>query len=238
MEKNDNLSLRRNRSIQAVLGDGLRLYGKNFLALIRSSWIQAIVYAAVVGVTMAYFFTYILPDVADGFGTVTHLFAVLGMVAAFAVVAWVFAFAGGVAPLLHHSTSDTIAPPRRWWGRWPWRLTLRGLVRLPKMFITMVRRRQLPQFMAVGMVLLLLVVIATLLLQLPAVVMVTANVAAASDTVSGDTVTMPDNLFAMNLATFAICGFIQAYIHLATLFPIYYIWGNALVNTDKNNQKK
>ena len=57
--------------------------------------------------------------------------------------------------------------------------------------------------------------------------MTLANVEAAKGLAAGDAVDMPENLWLVNFAVFAVCGLLQAYIHLAMLFPLYYIWGNA-----------
>ena len=73
---------------------------------------------------------------------------------------------------------------------------------------------------------LLLVVVLTMLFMLPVVVMTIANIEASSGRAAGDAVQMPENLNVMNFATFAVCGLLQAYIHLSTLFPLYYLWGN------------
>ena len=61
MENNDRLAEHRTRSLQAVLGDGYRLYLQQFWRLLRSSWLQAILYAVATGCSMAYFFAVLLP---------------------------------------------------------------------------------------------------------------------------------------------------------------------------------
>ena len=96
-----------------------------------------------------------------------------------------------------------------------------------------IRSHQLGTLIVVSLIMLLLVVIVMLLLMMPAVIMGIANVEAAAGWAAGDEVDMPDNLFMLNFAIFSVCGFLQAYIHLTTLFPLYYIWGNVLMKNKK-----
>ena len=236
MENNDNkekLLLLRKRSMQAVLSDGYRLYLQNLWRLVRSSWVQAVVYALTVGASMTLFFCHLLPRfVADRPFTGQLGWWALSLLLA-AVAAILLAFAGGFAPLAEHAATAAIHGPHRWWGRWPWRLTARGLLRLPRMLLTVVRRHQLGTLIVVLLVMALLVFVATLLLQMPAVIMATAHVQAAADMAAGDTPLMPGNTTLVTFATFALCALLQAYIHLSTLFPLYYVWGNAQAGADK-----
>ncbi len=224
MEKNE-LSLRRSRSIQAVLSDGYRLYARHFLRLVRSSWIHALFYALAFGFTMAIFFTNILPLWMQHCSLSSELPVWIGSILLFIVAAILLAVAGGVAPLQQHAQTDSISAPRHWWGRWPWKLTLRSIVRLPKMLWTLVRRKP-GKLISVCLIMLLVVLVTTMLFMLPAVVMAIANIEASTGRAVGDDVQMPEHLFTLNFATFAVCGLLQAYIHLSTLFPLYYLWGN------------
>ena len=224
MEKNE-LSLRRSRSIQAVLSDGYRLFGRYFLRLLCSSWIQALFYALAFGFTMAIFFTNILPLLMKHRSISPELLLWIGSILLFVLAAVLLAVAGGVAPLQQHAQTNAINAPRHWWGRWPWKLTLLSFVRLPKM-LWMVIRRQPGRFISISLVMLMVVLVTTMLFMLPAVVMAIANIEASAGQAAGDAVEMPENLYALNFATFAICGLLQAYIHLTTLFPLYYLWGN------------
>lgn len=233
MDKNTELTLRRNRSIQAVIRDGYRLYSKFFSRLLRSSWIQAIIYALATGLSMAYFFTYLLPPLMSDYHISSKLLIWLGTFVAFLIAAVLLAFAGGVAPLHEHSLTDNIRSPQRWWGRWPWKLTFKGITKLPRMLWKAVRSHQLGTLIVVSLIMLLLVVVVMLLLMMPAVILGIANVEAAAGWAAGDEVDMPDNLFLLNFAIFSACGFLQAYIHLSTLFPFYYIWGNVLLKNEK-----
>ena len=228
MEKNSQLSAHRARSFQAVVGDGFRLYVQNFWKLLRSSWIQAIGYALVLGFSMSYFFTDLLPQLTTHQGPLQQLLIWGATLAAFIIAAVLFAFAGGIAPLHEHWHTDVISLPRRWWGRWPWKLTLRGLTALPLMLWKALRRGQAGALIALALLMLLLVLVATVIFQLPAIILAIANVEAQNGLAAGDAVDMPENIWWLNFATFSFCGLLQAFIHLTTLFPLYYVWGNTM----------
>ena len=238
MEKKNELSAHRARSIQAVLGDGFRLYIQNFWRLVRSSWIQAIIYALVFGAAYTCFFMLLLPRLLGS--EVSGLASVVCwplIIVCCLLAAILFAFAGGFAPLKEHWLSGAISRPTRWWGRWPWRLTVRGLVRLPHMLWTVIRRKQLGSLVTVSLILFLVVLVLTVILQLPAVILGLANVEAQVGLAAGDAVDMPENLCVLNVATFSVCSFLQAYIHLGTLFPLYYIWRNAVTGLKNEGAK-
>ena len=226
MEKDKNLSAHRTRSFQAIISDGYRLYTQNFGKLVRASWVQAIIYALVTGFSMTYFFSSLLPKLAAHEGLMPELALWGGTFVVFLIAAIIFAFAGGIAPLHEHWQTNAISKPRRWWGRWPWKLTLRGLKVLPRMLWTTIRRGRLWTLIAVALVMLLVVLVATVIFQMPAIILATANIEGATDIAAGDVPDLPENLWALNFFTFSVCGFLQAYIHLSTLFPFYYVWGN------------
>lgn len=227
MEKNSNLSVYHTRSLQSVISCGFRLYAQNFSRLVRSSWIQAIIYALVVGGTMAYYFSHVLPGLSADYYPWPELAVLGGLWVLFGLVATLFAFAGGFDPLHEHALTDSIGLPRRWWGRWPWKLALRGQTVLPQMLLKTIKKKQMGALVAVLLLMTLLVLIASVILQLPTIIMTLANVEAAKGLAAGDAVDMPENLWLVNFAVFAVCGLLQAYTHLAMLFPLYYIWGNA-----------
>lgn len=229
MEKNNDLSVHRTpRSMQAVLSDGYRLYAQNFVRLVRSSWIQAILYALTLGFSQSYFYTNVLPAALQGadqsqLAPVALLWVGSGLLMLLVIV--LFAFAGGVAPLHDHCQTDAIHAPRRWWGRWPWRLMAKGVIALPRMLWKVIRH-QLGTLIVVSLVMALVVAVASFVLQLPANILATANIQAQVGLAAGDAVDLPANIFWINLAVFSFCGLLQAYIHLSTLFPLYYVWGN------------
>lgn len=220
------------RSIQAVLTDGWRLYAQNFWRLLRASWLQAVVYALLLGFSMTYFFTSLLPRLMAHVSPMPEAIVWGVSVVVFLVGAYVFAAAGGLAPLKQHWQTGAIAQPRRWWGCWPWRLMLHGLKALPAMLIQMFKGKQLGKLIVVLLFMLLLVLVATVFFQMPAIILAAANIEGQASLAAGDMADLPDHLWLLNFATFSICGLLQAFIHLATLFPIYYIWRNTQLKKD------
>ena len=63
------------------------------------------------------------------------------------------------------------------------------------------------------------------LTELPAIVLFLANMNSQLGVMIGDAAGMPAYMTWLNLIVFAIAGFIQAYIHLSSLFPLYYLYG-------------
>ena len=61
---------------------------------------------------------------------------------------------------------------------------------------------------------------------LPAVVLISANIVSQAGVLQGDPTGMPDYMVWTNLIVFSIAGFIQAYVQLSALFPLYYLYGS------------
>ena len=53
-----------------------------------------------------------------------------------------------------------------------------------------------------------------------------ANIKAYTGAAMGDPLGMPDYLPTLTFIAFTIAGFVQAYVHLVTLFPFYYAYGS------------
>ena len=66
----------------------------------------------------------------------------------------------------------------------------------------------------------------TLVCELPAVIMIAANTMAYVGLALGDPLGMPENMVPLTYCVFFVAGFIQAYVHLSTLYPIYYAYGS------------
>jgi hypothetical protein len=66
----------------------------------------------------------------------------------------------------------------------------------------------------------------TLVCELPAVIIIVANTEAYAGLALGDPLGMPENIVPMTYCVFTLAGFIQAYVHLSTLFPLYYAYGS------------
>jgi hypothetical protein len=63
---------------------------------------------------------------------------------------------------------------------------------------------------------------ATLLCCMPGVIITIANVKAYIGALEGDPLGMPDYLPTLSFIAFTIAGFIQAFVHLWSVFPLYY----------------
>ena len=66
----------------------------------------------------------------------------------------------------------------------------------------------------------------TLVTQLPALILLAANVQSAMGVVGGDDVGMPSSLWWLSLVVLFIGGFVQAYVHLSTFFLFLFAWGS------------
>ncbi len=62
--------------------------------------------------------------------------------------------------------------------------------------------------------------------ELPAVIMTVANAKAYAGLALGDPLGMPDSMVPMTYCVFTVAGFIQAYVHLSSLYPFYYAYGS------------
>ncbi|MBQ9357328.1 MAG: hypothetical protein IJT98_08595 [Prevotella sp.] len=86
--------------------------------------------------------------------------------------------------------------------------------------------RQLGRLIVTSLVVWLVASTASALATLPATILTMADMVATTGAMNGDPVDMPQPLFWFFFASFALGGFLQAYIHLSTLFPFYYLWGS------------
>ena len=65
-----------------------------------------------------------------------------------------------------------------------------------------------------------------MLLSLPAIILSMANTQSMFGVAMGDPYTLPSYMPALAAGTFLIIGFLQAYVMLSVLFPIYYMYGS------------
>lgn len=72
----------------------------------------------------------------------------------------------------------------------------------------------------------LVTMMAALLTTLPSYVLLFANFLSARGTVMGDPAGMPGYMGWMSVVVFSLAGFIQAYVSLSALFPMYYLSGS------------
>lgn len=65
----------------------------------------------------------------------------------------------------------------------------------------------------------------TIICQLPAIILYTANIQSQLGVMHGDESGMPQSMGMLSFVVFALAAFIQGYIYLSTLFPLYYVYG-------------
>lgn len=81
-----------------------------------------------------------------------------------------------------------------------------------------------------------IVLLATYVLQQPAVILTVANCQSSAGVANGDPSGMPSYMTALTAAIFFISGFAQAYIRLSALFPLYYMYGS--IDTQEAERKR
>ena len=82
----------------------------------------------------------------------------------------------------------------------------------------------------------LIISIFSLLTSLPAVILTIANQAATIGYLTGDPLGMPTYIGWLAAVVFLLIGFIQAYVVLSFLFPIYYMYG--AIDAHENGRKE
>lgn len=82
----------------------------------------------------------------------------------------------------------------------------------------------------------MVIVVATYVLQLPAVILATANYEANLGVVLGDPLGMPSFIVPLTAFVFFISGFMQAYIRMSALFPFYYMYGSIETQEKEKSQ--
>ncbi len=102
---------------------------------------------------------------------------------------------------------------------------------------------RIPLITGVVFVSLCLIALSGALLSLPAQTLVTANWMAYLGTVNGDPLGMPGYMTVLTATTFAITGFIQAYVRMPLVFTTYYLYGSIECRTqaqekDETTQKE
>ena len=66
----------------------------------------------------------------------------------------------------------------------------------------------------------------TLVCELPAFIIGLANAKAYAGAAIGDPLNLPEHMMLMTTTAFVIAGFVQAYVHLYAIFPLYYAYGS------------
>ena len=107
-----------------------------------------------------------------------------------------------------------------WLGVAKWRLRKRQVLK-PIALRGGIWMRHFGKLTLVSLVCLFIVAILTLLTSLPAVILITANWQSQIGMLNGDASGMPGNVKWLSLGAFAIAGFIQAYVWLTMVLPLY-----------------
>lgn len=224
--KERDLMVLRFRSTQAIIGDGYKLFFNNFRHIFRASWLAAIVYAVSMGLVGWHFMS--LPELSlTSAGIIAFNLFSAALLASTAFDA-----------LHEHKQAGVISRPHHWYGR----LSVKSFLKMIKTVFRMIKHISLA-FPHLGMlfVVLLMTAIVTLLFtligQLPAIVLTIANIQAHAGFAEGDSLGLPDNIGIINFATFTVTGFIQAFIHLTTVFPLYYAWGSIKAQKQANKNE-
>ena len=72
----------------------------------------------------------------------------------------------------------------------------------------------------------ILVTLLTLVCELPAFIIAMANAKAYAGAALGDPLNLPEHMGMMTTVAFVIAGFVQVYVHLYYIFPLYYAYGS------------
>ena len=237
MNATSNLSLHHVRSVGAVVRDGYLLYTSNFKRLFRASWVYALLYALAFAWMTSRIIYDVLPlivisqypslEVRWTASTADWVLVALYCLA-FVITALLLA-AVAIKACDDHRTTDAIQRPDHWWGVLPTK-TVPCLLRplRSKSYADTTFFKGLRYFGLLFATLLLTGIITSLLTffcELPGFIIGTANIKAYTGAAMGDPLGMPDYLNTLTFVAFTIAGFIQAYVHLVTIFPLYYACG-------------
>lgn len=244
MGNNNDLTFQRKRSIASIIGDAFRLYMDNFKKVFRTSWPLAIIYAAVFALTTNLLIRDILPvittiddwSMVDWGAVLDKCWLAICSIVLFVIAALLLASSAFWACRTHRQTGS-ISRPAHWWGVWPglWYPKV-----LCKSFRWLIKPgfRYMGLFFATLLITLIITTFITLFCELPAVIIAIANIKAYTGAAMGDPLGMPDYLPRMTFAAFFIAGFVQAYVHLASIFPLYYAFGSAnTIELERNKMK-
>lgn len=82
------------------------------------------------------------------------------------------------------------------------------------------------QLFVVVLVTVIICAVAWLITNVPAIILYLANIQAQTGLLYGDPLGMPDHMTWLTIGIFTIASFLQAYIFLSILFPLYYAYGS------------
>ena len=240
----NDLSLLRKRSIASIIGDGYRLYMDHFTTIFRASWPLAAIYAAAFALVTDLLIRHVLTSltmitdwsVVDWGSLLSDWWMAIGSVVLFAASALLLA-SSVFWVCRSHKQQGVIECPRHWWGIWPGLWYPRTLFKSCRWLLRS-GMRHLGLFFATLFITLIITTAITLFCELPAVIIAIANIKAYTGSAMGDPLGMPSYLPRMTFVAFFLAGFVQAYIHLASILPLYYAFGTAYtIETERNKMK-
>ena len=230
------------RSIASIFFDAYQLYTENFKQLFRASWPIAIIYALAFALATFLFISDLLP-LAVSLPALTA--ANIGDIIVASILTLAAQLLFILAALLlastafwacrEHKATGSIPRPAHWWGVWPG-LWYVKLLWKSVCFLFRPGLRHFGTLFATFCIFLLFTAVLTLLCELPAFIIGIANIKAYAGAAAGDPLGMPDYMGTLTFAAFVIAGFIQAYVHLLTVFPLYYAY--ASIDTLEKERKR
>lgn len=229
------------RSIAAIISDAYQLYTENFKQIFRASWPIAIIYALTFALATFLIIHDVLPitlaifhiSSVDWMAVLSVCWLAIAVIVLFILAALLLASTAFGACKVHKATGE-IPRPAHWWGQWPglWYLKM-----LWKAFIFFFNPglRHFGTLFTTAFITMLFTMVLTFFCELPAIIIAIANIKAYTGQAAGDPLGMPDYLGTLTFIAFTIAGFIQAYVHLITVFPFYYAYGS--INTLEKERK-
>ena len=226
MNENSELNAHRVRSIRAIVRDGYLLYTNNFKKIFRAAWLIAIVYALafawalnnVISLIPTYIVAFSGGYVDPVSMTVNSMLYIISSLL-FDIMIVILASCGFKACYEHYTTGE-IVRTKHWWGTFPMKTFFKLIIPAICWFF---RNWRHWGFLIGTLILVFIIMIAaTLLCCMPGVIITIANVKAYIGALEGDPLGMPDYLPTLSFIAFTIAGFIQAFVHLWSVFPLYY----------------
>ena len=242
MKTKEDLMFQKTRSIASIFYDAYQLYTENFKQLFRASWPIAVIYALVFALATFLFISDLLP-IAVSLPAFSDINWGALFVASCLTLAAQFLFI--LAALLlastafwacrAHKATGAVPRPAHWWGIWPGLWYIKLLWK-SVCFLFRPGLRHFGTLFATFFITLLFTAVLTLFCELPAIIIGIANIKAYAGAAAGDPLGMPDYMGKLTFAAFVIAGFIQAYVHLITVFPFYYAYGS--IDTLEKERKR
>jgi len=95
---------------------------------------------------------------------------------------------------------------------------------------------QIGTLFVVVLVTAIITLLMTLVIELPAIILYAANIQSQIGTLHGDETGMPTSIGWLSFCVFWISGFIEGYVHLSTLFPLYFAYGS--IENEQQERRK